>query len=223
MSLTFTHNSGEMTVPSVLPTTLAEFREWVGNSDLPEKTRVCFYNGKVWIDMSNEQLFTHAALKGVIFAVLFELARAGKLGRCFPDGVLLTNETANVSNNPDGVFVSYAALEAGRVAWTPGKTDGYVEIVGSPDLVVEVVSKSSVRKDTVVLREAYWEAGIPEYWLVDARAENPNFRILKSTPSGYAETRKVAGWQKSAVLGKSFRLVRGSDPLGDPEFTLEVK
>jgi hypothetical protein len=27
------------------------------------------------------------------------------------------------------------------------------------------VSPSSVQKDTVVLRELYWKAGIPEYWL----------------------------------------------------------
>ena len=223
MTFTLTHPGGKVPLPASLPTTLAEFREWAQSEEIPEKTRLGFYKTEVWVDMSNEQLYSHALVKSIIQTTLTTITRAERTGICFPDGVLLTNLEANVSNNPDALFVSYAALKDGRVTRTEGARDGYVEIVGTPDLVVEVVSSGSVRKDTVVLREAYWEAGIPEYWLVDARAENPNFRILKSTPSGYAETRKVAGWQKSAVLGKSFRLVRGSDPLGDPEFTLEVK
>ena len=44
---------------------------------------------------------------------------------------------------------------------------------GAPDLVVEVVSKSSVKKDLHEKFELYEMAGIPEYWLV-----NPNDRSL---------------------------------------------
>jgi Uma2 family endonuclease len=225
MSLTFTltHNTGEMTVPSVLPKTLAEFREWVGNSDLPEKTRVGFYKDAVWIDMSNEQLYTHALVKGRIYFTLTQLATADGLGECFPDGILVSNFEAGVSNNPDLVFVSFDGFEAGRVELKTGASHGFVELIGTPDMVLEVVSDRSEHKDTVVLREAYWEAGIPEYWLVDARGDQPDFRILKSTPTGYTETRKVAGWQRSAIYRKSFRLLRGVNRLGHPEFTLEVK
>ena len=34
-------------------------------------------------------------------------------------------------------------------------------------MTLEVVSSSSVRKDTVDLRDRYYKAGILEYWLVD--------------------------------------------------------
>jgi hypothetical protein len=41
-----------------------------------------------------------------------------------------------------------------------GKEEGHVELEGSLDMVLEVVSASSVHKDTVVLRRAYWQAGM---------------------------------------------------------------
>ena len=90
-------------------------------------------------------------------------------------------------------------------------------------MVLEVVSRSSVKKDTEVLVDAYWEAGITEYWLVDARGDAIEFDILKRGPKGYIATRKQAGWLKSAVFGKSFKLTRANDSQGNPEFTLHVK
>jgi Uma2 family endonuclease len=38
---------------------------------------------------------------------------------------------------------------------------------GAPDLVVEVLSPSNRRYDQKIKLEAYEEAGVPEYWLVD--------------------------------------------------------
>jgi Uma2 family endonuclease len=58
----------------------------------------------------------------------------------------------------------------------------YIEILGSPDLVVEIVSDSSVRKDTTLLRDAYWKAGVREYWLFDARGAEIRFDILVPLP-----------------------------------------
>lgn len=105
----------------------------------------------------------------------------------------------------------------------PSKQGGALGFTGSPDLVLEVVSNSSVRKDTEVLFDEYWAAGIPEYWLVDARGDDVEFDIHKRGPEGYVATRKQGGWLKSAVLGKSFKLVRTEDADGNPDFTLEVK
>ena len=39
--------------------------------------------------------------------------------------------------------------------------------VGSPDLIVEILSKSSVKRDTVDKLELYESHGIAEYWIVD--------------------------------------------------------
>jgi hypothetical protein len=87
----------------------------------------------------------------------------------------------------------------------------------------EVWVDMSLEKDTVVLRDLYWQAGIAEYWLVDARGERLDFHILHRTAKGYVSSRRQAGWLKSAVFGKSFRLTRQIDGLGHPDYHLAVR
>lgn len=138
------------------------------------------------------------------------------------DGLLLSNFAADISGKPDCVFVSDATLASDRVRLLDGADGGYVELQGSPDMVLEVVSKSSERKDTIDMRQAYWDAGIREYWLVDARREL-RFDILRHGARGYVATPKRDGWLKSAVFGKSFRLTAATNKQGHPEYTLHLK
>jgi Uma2 family endonuclease len=90
-------------------------------------------------------------------------------------------------------------------------------------MVLEVVSTNSVRKDTKVLRRLYWEAGIEEYWLVDARGPALRFDLLRRRPRGYAAAPKQGGWVRSPVFGRSFRFDRQADPLGHPQYTLALR
>ena len=53
------------------------------------------------------------------------------------------------------------------------------------DLVVEVVSEDDPERDTVTKRREYAEAGVPEYWIVDARAES--ITVLCLEQGGYRE------------------------------------
>lgn len=206
-------------VPERVRQSLAAFRVWAGDNDLPEKTRVDFYRGKVWVDMGREQLFTHGLLKTEIVAVLGSIIEREDLGFICSSGVLVTNEGADLSGNPDGTFVSFNSIKSERMML--GETVD--ELVGTPDMVLEVVSASSVTKDKVSLREAYFEAGISEYWLVDARGDRLDFQILKRGDLEYTDTRKVGGWLKSAVFGRSFKLSRDVDRSGNPSFKLDVK
>src|SRR5947209_17728 len=163
---------GEFNIPAWVKD-LTTFRRWVEEDDELDFGRVLYLKGRVYIDMGKEQLYTHNDVKSELTAVLRPLVKSRHLGRYVSDGVLLSNVPADVSGQPDGTFVSNDSLRSGRVRDVPGRRDGgYVELLGAPDLVIEVVSPSSVRKDTVRLRQAYWEAGIPEYWLIDARAES---------------------------------------------------
>ncbi|HTU17570.1 MAG TPA: Uma2 family endonuclease [Gemmataceae bacterium] len=202
---------------------LESFRRWADADDFPEDGRAWFLQGEVWIDMSKEQIFTHLAVKREFFFVLTGVVKAEGLGLFLPDGLLLSNETADISGKPDATFVSTASIEAKQVQLIEGWDGGFVEMEGSPDMVLEVVSASSVHKDTVVLRQAYCRAGIREYWLVDARQEPPRFDILRRTARGYAATRKRDGWLRSAVFGKSFQLTQRVNALGHPEYTLAVR
>lgn len=203
-------------------TDLASFRLWATSDAAPERTPVFFLSGEVWIDMSQEQLFSHNQLKLCLALILAPLSKQ-QGGRYIPDGMLLSNERANLSGNPDGLFVTHARLRGEQVRLVDGAKSGCVELEGTPDMVLEVVSDSSVQKDTAILRDLYWKAGIPEYWIVDGRHDAVEFTILKHTTRGYSAVRNAAGWLKSPVFGKSFRLTRRLDELGHPDFVLDVK
>lgn len=80
-------------------------------------------------------------------------------------------------------------------------------IVGSPDLVVEILSPSNSSKDTVVKRWAYAAAGIPEYLIVDPsekvglllRLENGHY--VDSAPIEWGAMVALLGGKLSITLG----------------------
>jgi Uma2 family endonuclease len=220
---TYFSDVGELTIPGWV-IDIDSFRKWVDTADFPELGRIWWYKGKVWADMSREQIFTHNGVKTEFTTVLHGLAKAEKRGRVFSDGILLSNFEADISGNPDLTFVSFETLASDKIRLLERNwTRGYVEIQGSPDMVLEVLSKSSEHKDAVVLRKAYWRANIREYWLVDARKEPLAFDILRHAAKGYTASRKQEDWVRSSVFRKWFRFTQAIAPDGHPEYTLEVK
>jgi hypothetical protein len=213
---------GGIAVPGWV-TDIDAFRHWTDHDDCPHEYRLGWLKGEVWIDMSREQIFTHVLVKTKISMRLSLLAEDDPPGLYLGDGVLLSNFAADICGNPDGTFLTYATLRSDRGRLIEGRRHGFTEIQGSPDMALEVVSESSVQKDYELLRTAYWEAGIREYWLVDARKRPVRFDILRHGPRGYVATRKQDGWVKSVVFGKAFRLTQTKNDLGHPEFTLEVR
>jgi hypothetical protein len=204
---------------------LESFRRWLDAEDVPEKVDISYLEDEVRVDMSKEQVFSHVLVKTEFAVVLGGMVKAGLEGLYFIDGVRVSNIQANFSVRSDGVFASHASLESKRVRVTIGEV-GFLELEGSPDMMLEVVSPSSVDKDTKVLRQAYREGGIREYWLVDAREEPLSFDILRHATGkgrGYTATRKQQGWLKSEVFGKSFRLQQRTTALGHPDYTLEAR
>ena len=200
----------------------ATFVRWTASSDFPEFGRISFLNGAVWVDPSMEQLFTHGRLKVRITSAFETIVTAMALGYVFSDRTRLNCPKAGLSVEPDVLFVSFEAIRQKRVKLTHSAKDGYISLNGSPEVTVEIVSDSSEDKDTVQLREAYFDAGVAEYWLVDARGAKLSFEILRRTVSGYATMQaQSGGWLKSSVFGKSFRITKSKDPLGHPQFTLE--
>lgn len=202
---------------------LSAFRRWVHSGDVPEKRRILYLDGRIWVDLNREPVFAHNAVKPEFDRVLANEMVANPRGRYHGDGVLLTNVEANLSCQPDGTFVSYKSLKSGRLQLIEGARGGYVELEGTPDMVLEVISTSSVGKDTEVLYDLYRVAGISEYWLVDARGDRVEFDIFRLTAKGYAAVRKDSGWAKSRVFGKSFRLQCREDAMGDPAYRLSVR
>lgn len=213
---------GKLSIPSWV-TDLDSFRRWYDSDDFPEEGRIWFFRDGVWADMSKEQLFWHNQVKTEITVVLGRLVKQTKTGRFFCDGARITNLPAEISGVPDGTYVSFDSLRAGRAKYVEGKDGGYTELEGAPDLVIEVVSPSSEDKDTEWTQKAYWEAGISEYWLIDARKPPLKFDIFRHTARGNTPTRKSGGWSKSPVLERSFRLSEDINGMGHPDYTLLMR
>src|SRR5438128_34453 len=127
--------------------TLSGFREWVLSDEFPEKLKVTFLRGEVYLDMSKEAIRTHAAVKTPVAVTLGDLNEEIDFGNLYINGVLLTNKAAQVSNNPDMVAVFWKTLESGRVRYV-AKKEHEMEIEGSPDWLLAIISDSSVFKDT---------------------------------------------------------------------------
>ena len=99
--------------------------------------------------------------------------------------------------------------------------DDFVEIEGSVDLIVEIVSDSSVRKDTQELPIAYFAAGVREYWIADARGDELVFHLHHRGSDQFEPTKRDhKGFQRSAVLDRRYRLERGRDQHGFWRFEL---
>ena len=159
----------------------------------------------------------------MVAEILGPMVRAERLGVYFGDGMTYSAEHADFTSVPDGIFVSRAAIDAGRVELRGAKRDEHdTRLVGVPDLTVEVVSDHSAWKDTEWLMAGYWNAGVAEYWVIDARRDEPKFAVHRRGAKGYAAVRPVSGWVKSPVLGRSFRFVAGEVLLGKQEYQLEV-
>ena len=168
--------------------------------------------------MSPEDIFTHGTLKSEIVRSLANLAKDRGM-HLFTGETRVSNPSADLSVEPDVVIVT----DAGRVRPVPAassKPDRFVEFEGSPDLVIEIVSDSSVAKDTRRLPTAYHKAGVTEFWLVDARDPEVSFTIHRWEPAGYAPDHTAAGLPHSALFGCGFSLTRSRNPQGRPVYDL---
>ncbi|MBI3273240.1 MAG: Uma2 family endonuclease [Planctomycetes bacterium] len=207
--------------------TLESFRRWARSPSFPEAGRIDFLQGDVEVDMSPEDLGTHGSPKAAIGAALFEHVRLGDLGMVWIDRARLSNRKADLSCEPDVVFFRWETLESGRArlirraSRAPGR---YIEVEGTADLVVEVVSDSSEAKDTRRLRRLYHLAGVSEYWLVDARGPKPGFAVLLRRTHGYAAAPvNRAGFTVSRVLKRKVRLVSSASRMGLSRYELVLR
>lgn len=201
---------GELVIPPILD--LEEFREWALSDEFPESGRIDYVDGCIEVDMSPDNLFLHTSAKSEVARVIGNRIRETQFGHLFIDNTRISSPAANVSSEPDIVVIGFETISTERVKLTPTKRkrpDSFIEIEGPPDLVVEVVSDSSVEKDSQRLFQAYAAAGIPEYWLVDARGPRLQFTIYRCTSKGYVKTKRDRdGFQRSRILNARYRLER---------------
>jgi Uma2 family endonuclease len=220
----FRFNGQEVRIPPSAYT-FAGFRAWAHSDTFPERGRISFINQEIVVDMSPEEITTHSLVKQAVNLAIGVLNQKEQLGLVLPDGVLFTVEEAGLANEPDCSFISSERLEGGltKLVSVGEDRDRLTEVQGAPDWVLEIVSDSSVRKDTVALREVYYRAGVLEYWLIDARRKEVMMEILRRGPSEYLPAPTRGSWQLSGVFGRGFRLDRSKGRLGLWEYALRMK
>jgi len=196
--------------------TVSGFRAWVHSGRFPEVGRIDYVGGDIELDMSPEDLHTHGTLKAALAAGLFALVAKPRHGYVFIDRTRVTAPGSGLSVEPDLVVVLFSSLDAGRVRQVPSsrkQAGRFIELEGAPDIVVEILSDTSEKKDTQSLPPRYAHAGVPELWLLDARGDQLLFEIRTLEGSAYrALEPEPGGWVRSRVLGERLRVIRRPAP-----------
>jgi len=219
---TVRHEPAAIVLPVAATESLDGFRAWVTSDSFPKRGKVVWFQQQLVFDMASERINSHNQVKAEIGYTLYGLVRERDLGIFYPDGAWFTNDDAGLSSEADATFCSWEALESKRVEEIPTRDDeDIIELRGTPDWLLEVVSPSSVRKDTALLLEAYFLAGVREYWIIDARGDSLRFRILRRGKDEFVEQPADDDWRASEVFGGSFRLSREKDRIGGWVYSLE--
>jgi Uma2 family endonuclease len=206
---------------------LRDFRDWALSDRFPQESRIDYLAGCIEVDMSPEDFFTHGTLKTEIVGALRQIVKRRGSGYVLSDRTRVSCPVADLSVEPDVVFVSDESLDSGRVRLIPNASqaaDRYVEVEGPPDLIVEIVSDASVGKDTERLPLAYFRSGVREYWLMDARGDELVFRLFSLGRSVYEAIEPDGdGFVRSSVFETGFRLSRRRNARDRWVFDLQEK
>ncbi len=140
--------------------TREEFWSWLDQLPASDVNRYELLNGR--IVMSPPAKFRHGWVEANLHRTLGRhiderspgIVLGSSAGFDLPTGDTL---------EPDFSFISRERWEAGPKPRDDEK--GFTRIV--PDLAIEIVSPTSVRRDRIEKRIAYARAGVREYWVVD--------------------------------------------------------
>ncbi len=141
--------------------------------------------------------FKHQKVLAKLGSLIFNYVNEKKLGEVvfspvdvvLSDDIVLQPDIVYISNENTGII-----KEAG--------------IFGPPDMVIEVISPTSIYKDTHVKKRLYEQAGIKEYWLVF-----PDEKVIE-----------IFALEKGLSLSRSFGISRGRyDLVSTTEKTGKIK
>lgn len=121
---------------------------------LPEGTLVQLINDKIIV--SPPYTAAHQLMVGFIATELYGFVKRNKLGKTYL-GPLDTELNKKNVFQPDILFISN---ERKNII----KED---RIYGAPDLIIEVLSKETIKYDEGEKKDCYIKYGVKEYWMID--------------------------------------------------------
>jgi Uma2 family endonuclease len=124
-------------------------------------------NGEIM--KQNYPTASHQEAMGNLYAILRAFVTSKKLGKLFlpPFGVILDDYNAP---QPDLIFVSQAKQ---NIIQEEG-------IFGVPDLLVEIISPSSIKTDKFDKYKIYQQFAVQEYWLIDPKNQSIEVYTLQN-------------------------------------------
>jgi Uma2 family endonuclease len=168
--------------PLTPPGDLGPYRRW-DYLELPDEPRCELIQGRIYVSPSPSVL--HQLVVGWLFRFLLEIAEKTEgLAFCAPLDVFLAEHSVV---QPDLFYVSPRRLGIVRE-----------RIEGAPNLLVEVLSPGSVRRDRGEKLLLYAEAGVEEYWLVDATERQIEFLVNRG--GRFEVALPARGIYRSAIL-----------------------
>ena len=114
--------------------------------------------------------WTHEDIVAMLIFFLTGWAQAGHGGRAIASGYKV-----RISDRR-GVMPDVQFYRKGNTA---GSEQAQGLVHGRPDLVVEVISPSSLRHDRVTKLHWYAQIGVPEYWIVDGTSRTLEQLVLR--------------------------------------------
>ena len=85
----------------------------------PQRGRIDYIGGRIEVDMSPENLFFHGSIKTEVVRVLANIVRSAGGGYLFSDRTRVSSPDADLSAEPDVVYLSAETIDSGRVRLVP--------------------------------------------------------------------------------------------------------
>lgn len=166
------------------PMSFQEYLQWEYEGGLTE-----WVDGEVFVYMTAND--NHQRILNFLAALLGGWAELTGAGRVTTAPYPIQSRSGGPGREPDLIFVKreHAARFAPQ------------HLIGPPDLAVEIVSPDSVARDRVTKLREYAQAGIPEYWVIDARPDHEQVDVYMLAADGaYAAVEVADGVLRSGVL-----------------------
>jgi len=175
------------------------------------KEKSAEYQGKItfkdFLKMPDEPGYCIEILDGVVLKEPAPGPRhqfvSYRLQRLLADYFAIVDPSGILFGAPLGVTLSKFDIFQPDLLYVSGRQLEMLEenrVNGSPELVVEIHSPSSYRRDRVFKMEAYSKAGIPHYWMVDAY----EYTLEAYTLINGCYTRVAAGCDNSLLIHPNF-------------------
>lgn len=183
--------AAELTRPETPAQRLWTYDEMV--AELPETNLPMeLWDGEIVISPTPTP--SHQTIVGSFYRAIDGFVREHKAGRVFPSPLDVVLSEHRVVQ-PDVFFVANANREIIQD-----------RIRGVPDLVMEVISQGSWKRDRVEKKALYEQVGIAEYWIIDPESRSVEVFALakgvyqlnsRAVDSEIAKSRLLAGFKVS--------------------------